>query len=139
MKHGHFIVPPGTKIRLKDYDPGFTGAYKTKEEASAKLRKDINRLAISQDVLYAQNTYALLVILQAMDTAGKDGTIRHEGMTILKGIKASLEALVQVLRIGLLHTEGRLPPLRTVLVTPCDSGLIFMARMNMRILVISLK
>jgi PPK2 family polyphosphate:nucleotide phosphotransferase len=77
MKHSHFIVPRGTKIRLKDYDPGFTGSYKTKEEAPAKLRKDIKRLAKYQDVLYAQNTYALLVILQAMDTAGKDDTIRH--------------------------------------------------------------
>ena len=77
MKHGHFIVPPGKKIRLKDYDPGFTGAYKTEEEASAKLQKDVNRLAKYHDVLYAQNTYALLVMLQAMDTAGKDGTIRH--------------------------------------------------------------
>ena len=77
MKHTHFIVPPGTTIRLKNYDSGFTGSYKTKEEASAKLRQDIKRLAKYQDVLYAQNTYALLVILQAMDTAGKDGTIRH--------------------------------------------------------------
>lgn len=77
MKHTHFIVPPGATIRLKNYDPGFTGSYKTKEEASAKLRQDIKRLAKYQDVLYAQNTYALLVILQAMDTAGKDGTIRH--------------------------------------------------------------
>ena len=77
MNHDHFIVPPGKKIRLKDYDPGFTGSYKTKEEASAKLRKDVKRLAKYQDVLYAQNTYALLVMLQAMDTAGKDGTIRH--------------------------------------------------------------
>ena len=77
MNHDHFIVLPGKKIRLKDYDPGFTGSYTTKEEASVKLRKDIKRLAKYQDVLYAQNTYALLVMLQAMDTAGKDGTIRH--------------------------------------------------------------
>ena len=77
MDHAHFIVPPGTKIRLKDYDPGFTGGYKTKEEASEKLRDDVKRLAKYQDVLYAQNTYSLLVILQALDTAGKDGTIRH--------------------------------------------------------------
>jgi PPK2 family polyphosphate:nucleotide phosphotransferase len=77
MNHDHFIVPPGTKIRLQDYDAGFTGGYKTEKEASTKLRKDIKRLAKYQDVLYAQNTYALLVILQAMDTAGKDGTIRH--------------------------------------------------------------
>jgi PPK2 family polyphosphate:nucleotide phosphotransferase len=77
MKHGHFIVPPDTKIRLKDYDPGFTGSYKTKEEAAAKLRKDIERLAKCQNVLYAQSTYALLVVLQGMDAAGKDSTIRH--------------------------------------------------------------
>ncbi len=77
MNHDHFIVPPGKKIRLKDYDPRFTGKFKNKEEASEKLRKDIERLAKYQDVLYAQNTYALLVILQAMDAAGKDGAIRH--------------------------------------------------------------
>ena len=77
MNRVHFIVPPGKKIRLKTYDPAFTGHYKNEDEASAKLRKDVERLAKYQDVLYAQNTYALLVILQAMDTAGKDGTIRH--------------------------------------------------------------
>jgi len=77
MNHEHFIVPPGKKIRLKDYDPDFTDGYKDKEEASQKLRNDIERLAKYQEVLYAQNTYALLVVLQAMDTAGKDGTIRH--------------------------------------------------------------
>lgn len=77
MNHKHFIVPPGKKIRLKDYDPGFTDHYKNKDEASAKLRKDVKRLAKYQDILHAQNNYALLVVLQAMDTAGKDGTIRH--------------------------------------------------------------
>jgi PPK2 family polyphosphate:nucleotide phosphotransferase len=77
MNHDHFVVPPGKQIRLKDYDPGFTSHYENKDEASAKLRKDIRRLAKYQDVLYANKTYALLVMLQAMDTAGKDGTIRH--------------------------------------------------------------
>ena len=77
MNHDHFIVPPGKTIRLKDYAPGFTAHYKNKNEASAKLRNDIRRLAKYQDVLFAESTYALLVVLQAMDTAGKDGTIRH--------------------------------------------------------------
>ena len=77
MNHDHFIATPGAKIRLADYDAGFTAHYKNKGEASEKLQKDIERLAELQSVLYAQNTYALLVILQAMDTAGKDGTIRH--------------------------------------------------------------
>lgn len=77
MNHKHFIVRPDKKIRLKDYDPGFTSHYKNKDEASAKLLKDVERLAEYQDVLYAQDAYGLLIILQAMDTAGKDGTIRH--------------------------------------------------------------
>jgi PPK2 family polyphosphate:nucleotide phosphotransferase len=77
MNHEHFLVPPHKKIRLKDYDPTFTGKFKNKSEASEKLQSDILRLAKYQDILYAHNTYALLVILQAMDAAGKDGTIRH--------------------------------------------------------------
>jgi PPK2 family polyphosphate:nucleotide phosphotransferase len=77
MNHDNFLVPPGKKVRLKDYDPTDTGKFKSKEEATEKLQKDILRLAKLQDVLYAQNNYALLVVLQAMDAAGKDGTIRH--------------------------------------------------------------
>ncbi|MGI8784609.1 MAG: polyphosphate kinase 2 family protein [Acidobacteriota bacterium] len=77
MKHDHFVVQPGKKIRLKDHDPAFTGSYKNKAQATATLRKNIERLSKYQDKLYAQDTYALLVILQAMDAAGKDGAIRH--------------------------------------------------------------
>ncbi|MFL6209482.1 MAG: polyphosphate kinase 2 family protein [Pyrinomonadaceae bacterium] len=77
MNHDNFLVPPGKKVRLKDYDPTDTGKFKSKEEATEKLQKDILRLAKLQDTLYAQNNYALLVVLQAMDAAGKDGTIRH--------------------------------------------------------------
>jgi len=77
MNHEHFLVPPGKKIRLKDYDTAYTGKFKDKSEAAETLKADIKRLAKLQDVLYAQNTYSLLVIFQAMDAAGKDGTIRH--------------------------------------------------------------
>ena len=77
MNHEHFLVPPGKKIRLKDYDTGYTGKFKDKSEAAETLKADIKRLAKLQDVLYAQNTHSLLVIFQAMDAAGKDGTIRH--------------------------------------------------------------
>src|SRR5437762_2144244 len=77
MKHDALIAPPGKKIRLKDFDPGSTGKYQSKDEAREKLEADTCRLAEYQDVLYAQNTYALLIIFQAMDAAGKDGTIRH--------------------------------------------------------------
>ncbi|HEX8495254.1 MAG TPA: polyphosphate kinase 2 family protein [Pyrinomonadaceae bacterium] len=77
MNHDHFIVPPGKKIRLKDYDPNYTGNYETKDEALVKLQEDQRRLAKYQDVLYAQNQHSLLIIFQAMDAAGKDGAIEH--------------------------------------------------------------
>ena len=73
-----FLVPPGTKISLgKDYDPGYTDDYTSKKDATEKLQTDVEQLAEYQDMLYAQDTYALLLIFQAMDAAGKDGTIKH--------------------------------------------------------------
>ncbi|BAY94687.1 MULTISPECIES: polyphosphate kinase 2 family protein [unclassified Tolypothrix] len=78
MNHDAFIVKPGSKVSLnKQYDPGFKGNYQQKADAEGKLEADIQRLAYYQDVLYAQNTYALLIIFQAMDAAGKDSTIKH--------------------------------------------------------------
>lgn len=71
-------VPPGKKINLrKDYDPGFTAPGWSKETATQKLAEGIEILAEQQNKLYAQNTFGLLIILQALDAAGKDGTIRH--------------------------------------------------------------
>lgn len=70
------VAKPGKKIKLKDFDPGFTGEFK-KKEAREYLEAGIEELARYQDVLYAQNTYALLLIFQAMDAAGKDSTIKH--------------------------------------------------------------
>ena len=71
-------VPPGKQIDLKhDYDPGFTGKWVKKEDADEILAEGVQQLAEMQDKLYAQDNYALLMILQAMDAAGKDGTIKH--------------------------------------------------------------
>jgi PPK2 family polyphosphate:nucleotide phosphotransferase len=71
-------VRPGKKINLrKDYDPGFTGKWIGKDEAEEALAEGIQLLAEEQDKLYAQDDYALLMILQALDAAGKDGTIKH--------------------------------------------------------------
>ena len=72
-----FLVPPGEKIKLGDYDSADTGPYKKKEEAQAKLEKDVEKLAKLQDVLYACHQHAVLVVLQGMDTAGKDSIIKH--------------------------------------------------------------
>jgi PPK2 family polyphosphate:nucleotide phosphotransferase len=71
------IVQPNATLSLKDYDPKFTGKYKDKTEAQLKLQEGVGRLGAYQGVLYAQNTYALLLVFQAMDAAGKDSTIKH--------------------------------------------------------------
>jgi PPK2 family polyphosphate:nucleotide phosphotransferase len=72
------LVPPGQKINLKkDYDPAATGGLVKKKEAEKLLADGILQLAEQQNRLYAQNNYALLIILQAMDAAGKDGVIKH--------------------------------------------------------------
>ncbi|MBN3946989.1 MAG: polyphosphate kinase 2 family protein [Nostoc sp. NMS7] len=73
-----FIVPPGQKISLaKDHDPAYKAHYLKKSEAESELQEGIEALAKYQDMLYAQDTYALLIIFQAMDAAGKDSTIKH--------------------------------------------------------------
>ncbi|MBW4667878.1 MAG: polyphosphate kinase 2 family protein [Cyanomargarita calcarea GSE-NOS-MK-12-04C] len=77
MNHDHFFVPPGSKISLKEYDPKYTGNYKEKADAEGKLQTDIQQMQKYQDLLYAQNSFALLLIFQAMDAAGKDSTIKH--------------------------------------------------------------
>jgi PPK2 family polyphosphate:nucleotide phosphotransferase len=72
------MVPSDKKIDLKkDYDPGFTGKWMKKEEAEKTLAEGIQILSEMQDKLWAQNQYAVLIILQALDAAGKDGTIKH--------------------------------------------------------------
>nr|MBA3600358.1 hypothetical protein [Acidobacteriota bacterium] len=72
-----FLVPENKKLNLKNHPTDFTGDYTDKREAVEDLRKNVERLAELQDVLYAQNNHALLVIFQAMDAAGKDGAIKH--------------------------------------------------------------
>ena len=77
MRHKDFHVAPGSRVRLKDYDPGSTGPFKNKQAASGKLQKDVARLAELQDILYAEDSRALLLVFQAMDAAGKDSAIKH--------------------------------------------------------------
>lgn len=70
-------VPEGKKVRLKDYDPEWTGSITEEEEAEELLAEGVRQLAKQQNVLYAQDKYSVLLIFQAMDAAGKDGTIKH--------------------------------------------------------------
>jgi PPK2 family polyphosphate:nucleotide phosphotransferase len=72
-------VTRGKKFRLKEFDPGDTGGLGSDQKPAARelLEKGIRWLAEEQDKLYAQDRHSLLLLFQAMDAAGKDGTIRH--------------------------------------------------------------
>jgi PPK2 family polyphosphate:nucleotide phosphotransferase len=72
-----FRVTDGSQFRLKDFDPADTQGLKSKEHAKKTLEQGIARLTELQEKLYAQDRWAILMILQAMDAAGKDSTIKH--------------------------------------------------------------
>jgi len=74
-----FRVTDGDRFRLKDVDPGNTLDLDTEDKPRAKeaLAMGIDALAELQDMLYAQDRWGVLLVFQAMDAAGKDGTIKH--------------------------------------------------------------
>ena len=72
-----FQVPPHAKLKLAKHDPDDTANVAGKERCEAALAKNIARLFELQTLLAASNQYAVLIVLQAMDAGGKDGTIRH--------------------------------------------------------------
>jgi PPK2 family polyphosphate:nucleotide phosphotransferase len=72
-----FQIADGSHFRLKEFDPADTLGLKSKEHARDALERGIVRMAKLQEKLYAQDRWAILLILQAMDAAGKDSTIKH--------------------------------------------------------------
>jgi PPK2 family polyphosphate:nucleotide phosphotransferase len=72
-----YRIDDGKHFRLKDFDPGDTGHWHSEDEAKERLQEDIERMRKLQDKLYAQDCWSVLLIIQAMDAAGKDGTIKH--------------------------------------------------------------
>jgi hypothetical protein len=72
-----YLVDHGSEFRLKDFDPADTGQFRSKEQAGAALQEGISRLVALQDKLYAQDCWAVLLIFQGMDAAGKDSAIKH--------------------------------------------------------------
>ena len=77
LDHDELLVTPGCDVGLANFDSGATGTFHTQDRALAKLQKDIKRLAELQEVFFASEKYALLIVLQGMDAAGKDGVIEH--------------------------------------------------------------
>lgn len=72
-----FLVKPGSKVRLKDIDPGFHGNHESEEAAAQDLERYKNNLTALQRLLYGDRSRALLIVLQGIDGAGKDGTCWH--------------------------------------------------------------
>ena len=71
-----FIVKPGSKVKLKDYDTGYAAGLK-KKKGVKEFQNNIEELAVLQEKFWADNRYSMLIRLQAPDAAGKDGAIRH--------------------------------------------------------------
>ncbi len=71
------IVNPGRRLNLKDADPAFKGRHKTQEAAAPELERYRQKLIQLQALLYAEKKHSVLIVLQALDAGGKDGTIKH--------------------------------------------------------------
>src|SRR5690242_9042058 len=72
-----FRVKAGGKFHLSDHDAAFTDKLESEEEAKAELDHYQHRLRQLQDLLWVNQDHSLLIVLQALDTGGKDGTINH--------------------------------------------------------------
>ncbi|MEF8766600.1 hypothetical protein [Candidatus Accumulibacter contiguus] len=72
-----FFVSPGEKVSLASIDPSQTGEHVSSETALPEIQKNIARMDELQGLLYADGKQSLLIVLQALDAAGKDGVIRH--------------------------------------------------------------
>ena len=100
-----FLVPPGTQVKLAGYDPGHTGAHEKKRQTKDELKNNLEQLQALQQMLWAESKHALLIVLQAMDAGGKDGTIRHfAGFLDINGIHSlRIEWIAYTKNFG--HTE----------------------------------
>jgi PPK2 family polyphosphate:nucleotide phosphotransferase len=71
------IVKPDSKIRLKHFDPDYHGKHESRESALSEIQKNLQKMEQLQYLMYAENKHSLLLVLQGLDAAGKDGVVRH--------------------------------------------------------------
>jgi PPK2 family polyphosphate:nucleotide phosphotransferase len=72
-----FLVEPGAKVKLDDLDPELKSKHEAKEEALTEIQQCVRQLDDLQYQLWAEHEHSLLIVLQGLDAAGKDGTVRH--------------------------------------------------------------
>jgi PPK2 family polyphosphate:nucleotide phosphotransferase len=72
-----FLVKPGSKVQLRKIDPGYTAKHASEQKAKAEIEKYKGKLTEQQLLMYAEKRHSLLIVLQALDGAGKDGTVNH--------------------------------------------------------------
>ena len=78
-------VKPGSKIRLKHFDPAYHGKHESHKAALLEIQENLQKMEGSQYLMYAENKHSLLIVLQGLDAAGKDGVVRH----VLTGMNPS--------------------------------------------------
>src|SRR5678815_5854178 len=71
------VVKPGSRIRLKRFDAGYHGKHESHKSALTEIEKNQQKMDELQYLMYAENKHSLLVVLQALDAGGKDGTVRR--------------------------------------------------------------
>jgi len=79
------VVKPGSKIRLKHFDPDYHGKYESHKSALTEIQENRQKMEELQYLMYAENKHSLLVVLEGLDAAGKDGVVRH----VLTGMNPS--------------------------------------------------
>jgi len=80
-----FVVNPGSKIRLKHFDPDYHGKHESHKSALPEIQENLKKMDELQYRMYAENKHSLLIVLQGLDAAGKDGVVRH----VLTGLNPS--------------------------------------------------
>jgi PPK2 family polyphosphate:nucleotide phosphotransferase len=77
IKLRRYLADPGKRVKLQEFETSYKGTALDKKEAQALLQEGLDHLTEAQDKLYAHNRYSVLIVLQAMDAAGKDSAIKH--------------------------------------------------------------
>jgi PPK2 family polyphosphate:nucleotide phosphotransferase len=97
-----FLVEPGQMLHLNRFDPAFKGHHEAHETAAPELERYRQKLAYQQSLMYAEKKHALLIVLQALDAGGKDGTVNHV-FTALNPQGTSVVGFKQPTALELVH------------------------------------